>query len=165
MERRESRVFGLFRDFPGLRLAVESLKGLEFDNREISVLFPEAAVAKTFSADEESEMANSDPAAFIGGALGWLTYVRPKRQGLIAKALAYLGVPKTEADSYERNLREGALLVCIRSASAKRAENAASILNLTGAERVITGQTGRRESERSQKGRAADQLSALAFMS
>jgi hypothetical protein len=167
---KEDRIFGLYRDFPSLRSGVDSLKALCFDNRDISVLFPEAAVSETFSPDERAfeSAIPGEQVAFIGGALGWLTYVRPERQGLIATALAGLGVPKPEADLYERNLRDGALLVCIRSSSAKRIETAAGVLNLTGAERVVTSRAllqseGDHRLARPER-HAGDQLSALALL-
>lgn len=168
--RHEDRVFGLYRDFPSLRSGVDSLKALRFDNNDISVLFPEEAVSETFSPDERpfESATPGGPDAFIGGALGWLTYVRPERPGLIAIALAGLGVPQPDAELYERNLRCGALLVCIRSSSAKRVESAAGALSLTGAEQVVSGRAvlqsegdhGRAVPER----HVGDALSALAFM-
>jgi len=172
--RQEERVFGLYRDFPSLRSGVDSLKALRFDNNDISVLFPEEAVSETFSPDEGDEgpfesAAPGKPVAFIGGSLGWLTYVRPERPGLIAIALAGLGVPQPDAELYERNLRCGALLVCIRSSSAKRVESAAGALSLTGAEQVVSGRSVL-QSEGDDYGLAVpgrhvgDQLSALAFM-
>jgi hypothetical protein len=135
------RVFGLYRDFVGLRSGVDSLKALRFEDKDISVLFPEAAVSRAFPADETrcDTATPGEPPAFIGGVLGWLTYVRPERAGIIAAALASLGVSKREAELYEKNLRGGGLLVCIRSSSTKRIRSARGALTITGAERVVTG--------------------------
>ncbi len=135
----EGRVFGLYRDFPSLRLGVDSLKALEFSNNDIAVLFPESAVSKTFSEEENDAEAAADPAAFIGGALGWLTYVRPERDGVIAGALVALGVSPGQADLYEEHLRSGSLLVSIRSSSPSQFENAAGALTATGADSVVAG--------------------------
>ena len=136
----EGRVFGLYRDFPSLRLGVDSLKALQFSNNDIAVLFPESAVSKTFSEEEDgAEAAAADPAAFIGGALGWLTYVRPEGDGVIAGALVALGVSPGQADFYEEHLRSGSLLVSIRSSSPSQFENAAGALAATGADLVVAG--------------------------
>jgi hypothetical protein len=143
--RQESRVFGLYRDFPSLRLGVDSLKALRFSNSDISVLFPEAAVSKTFpDGESEPELALRQPPAFIGGALGWLTYVRPERAGIIADALVALGVSEPQASLYEEHLRGGRLLLSIRSASTARSENAANVLMATGAESVVAGRSAAR---------------------
>jgi len=164
--RQEDRVFGLYRDFGTLRSGVDSLKALQFENDDISVLFPEAAVSKTLPSDEASEdsVDPAEPVAFIGGLLGWLTYVRPERAGIIAAALAWLGIPAREAALYEKHLRNGGLMVCIRSSSAKRVRNAEDALAATGAERVVRGCT----SQTAQVGRCetpfGDQFSELAFM-
>jgi hypothetical protein len=162
----EDRVFGLYRDFGTLRSGVDSLKALEFQNDDISVLFPEAAVSRTLPS-EEAAGDNVDPAepiAFIGGLLGWLTYVRPERAGIIAGALAWLGIPTREAALYEKYLRNGGLMVCIRSSSAKRVRNAEVALAATGAERVVRGCTSRTGQVARCETPFGDQFSELAFM-
>ena len=142
--RQEGRIFGLYRDFPSLRLGVDSLKALRFDNQDISVLFPEAAVSRTLAEQDREAEASGQDAAFIGGALGWLTYVRPERSGIIAGALVSLGMPAREADLYEENLRSGHLLLCIRSSSTARSESAVNALAATGAESVATARSASR---------------------
>lgn len=134
------RVFGLYPDFPSLRAGVDTLKALRFDNQDISVLFSETAVAKTFEGgdDPEPEPESADSSAFIGGPLGWLTYVRPERTGVIADALVTLGVAPRRAGLYENGLRSGSLLLCIRSSSPAQFDDAAAALAATGAESVQT---------------------------
>jgi hypothetical protein len=143
--RQEGRVFGLYRDFPSLRLGVDSLKALRFSNGDISVLFAEAAVSKTFpDGESKPELALRQPPAFIGGPLGWLTYVRPERAGIIADALVALGVSEPQASLYEEHLRGGCLLLSIRSASTAQSESAQSVLMATGAESVVAGRSAAR---------------------
>jgi hypothetical protein len=166
---KQNRVFGLYRDFPSLRCGVDNLKALRFDNSDISVLLPEAAVSETLPVDEQLAAATSpEPLAFIGGPLGWLTYVRPECPGIIATALSDLGVPRTEAELYERNLRCGALLVCVRTSSRKSIDNAAGVLSLTGAERVLRGRAGLRaqgdDNRELLEHLAKDQVSIPAFV-
>lgn len=135
--RQKSRVFGLYRDFPSLRLAVDTLKAVSFTNRDISVLLPEKAVSETLPPDECLGTAPKNTSAFIGGALGWLTYVRPEGHGIIAGALVTFGIPPAQAGMYEDQLTRGLLLVSIRSRTAAQVDNAAAILTATGAESVI----------------------------
>jgi hypothetical protein len=165
----QNRVFGLYRDFPSLRCGVDSLKALHFCDNDISVLLPEAAISETLPVDERPGAASSrEPIAFIGGSLGWLTYVRPECPGIIATALLDLGVPRREAELYERNLRCGALLVCIRASSPNRIDSGASALNSTGAERVLRGRTELRteagDSSELLEHLAEDRISAVAFI-
>lgn len=134
--RQSGRVFGLYPDFPSLRAGVDTLKALRFDNQDISVLFSETAVAKTFDEGEDLGPEPGDSSAFIGGPLGWLTYVRPERAGVIADALVTLGVAPRRAGLYENGLRSGSLLLCIRSSSTTQFDEAAAALVATGAESV-----------------------------
>ncbi len=134
----DSRIFGLYRDFASLCAGVNNLKALRFRNNDISILFPEVAVSKGFSPNQiDSSYAESDSAPFIGGTLGWLTYVRPERVGIVSAALANLGVPEGEADLYEGLLRRGHLLVCVRSSVKNNLEAAMKAVRMAGAERVI----------------------------
>lgn len=130
------RVFGLYPDFPSLRAGVDTLKALRFTNHDISVLFSETAVAKTFEAEDDPEPESADSSAFIGGPLGLFTYVRPEREGVIADALVTLGVAPRRAGLYEDGLRSGSLLLCIRSSSTAQFDDAAAALVATGAESV-----------------------------
>lgn len=130
------RVFGLYPDFPSLRAGVDTLKALRFTNYDISVLFSEAAVAKTLDGEDDPETESADSSAFIGGPLGWLTYVRPERAGVIADALVTLGVAPRRAGLYENGLRSGSLLLCIRSNSTTQFDDAAAALVATGAASV-----------------------------
>jgi hypothetical protein len=108
------------------------------------------AVSKTLPGEDEVGSRQQDCSAFIGGALGWLTYVHPERAGIIADALVVLGVPPHQAGFYEKHLRTGSLLVCIRSSSTEQFDCAAAALLATGAESVVAAQPAARP----QNGRA-----------
>jgi len=133
--RADSRIFGLYDDFASLRAGVDNLKALRFCNNDISVLFPETTVSKSFLPEGDSP-SSDERKAFIGGTLGWLTYVRPERVGIVSAALVNLGVPEYEADLYETSLRGGRLLVCVRSAK-HSLESVMKAISLAGAQRVI----------------------------
>jgi hypothetical protein len=145
---RSSRVFALYKDFPSLRSGVDNLKSLRFANHDITVLFPEAAVSKAFGEEEDGECVSENDSAFIGGSLGWLTYVRPERTGVIADALVALGVGERQAGLYENHLRNGSLLLCIRSSSTDRFDSAAAALLATGAESVLAALPSERTQSR-----------------
>lgn len=136
----DSRIFGLYRDFAALRAALANLMALCYSSTEVSVLFPEAAVAKNFFA--ENIVPAADP-VFIGGTLASLTYVCPDSIGVVSAALAHLGVPECEADLYESSLRQGHLLVCVSSDEINVTVTMNAIA-LVGAERVIAVSASRR---------------------
>jgi hypothetical protein len=141
----DSRIFGLYRDFANLRLGVDNLKMLRFCNNDISVLFPESAVSKGMSpGKDENEADGSEAMPFIGGTLGWLTYVRPGGVGIVSGALANLGVPEAEAEVYEASLRRGRLLLCVRSSARNSLESTVQAFARAGAERVIAVRASRR---------------------
>lgn len=133
----EQRVFGIYADFGSLRSALDRLKALRFRNRDISVLLPEGAVSKGLPAEQTVSAKAGRSGSFIGGTLAWLTYVRPARVGIISGALGLLGVPQRAAEQYERNLRSGLLLVCVRMSSAKYVKHVFEAFRLTGAEEVV----------------------------
>jgi hypothetical protein len=134
----DTRVFGLYSDFASLRTGVDNLKSLRFAHSDISVLFAEAAVLKSFAPlGPDSLGLRSEPQAFIGGTLRWLTYVRPEGAGIISAALAGFGVAEGEADLYERSLRQGRLLVCVRCSGDKSRAEAIKAISLAGAEQVV----------------------------
>jgi hypothetical protein len=162
-----SRVFGLYRDFGTLRSGVENLKALRFGNRDISVLFPEAAVAGTLSPQVpglNDYPTGQEPAAFIGGLVDQLTYVRPERNGIIAAALAGFGVPVVDAAVFEEHLRKGELMVCVRSSSTKQVRNAEDALASTGAERVVRSRPSSEPGLRCADGAIGDRFPELSFM-
>ncbi|MGH9736020.1 MAG: hypothetical protein ACRD8A_15690 [Candidatus Acidiferrales bacterium] len=146
--RNRGRVFGLYRDFPSLRLGVDTLKALSFTNQDISVLLPEKAVSDTLPGDQCLGIGSGNSSAFIGGALGWLTYVRPDAEGVIAGALVTLGISPLQAGTYENQLRSGLLFVSILSRTSAQVDNASAVLIATGAESVIASLPARPSHDR-----------------
>ncbi len=158
--RNRGRVFGLYRDFPSLRLGVDSLKALSFTNGDISVLLPESAISKALPDEDDLAAPPQTEAAFIGGALEGMTYVRPERAGIIADALTTLGMRPRQADMYEHQLRSGSLLVSIQSRSTAQIDDATAALIATGAESVIAS----RSSMNSEPGRTAHAAHSAALV-
>jgi len=134
-----SVVFGIYPDFAALRASVDTLRGCGFRNNDISVLFPERAVARTLIPPSDPEIlapATEQSEPFIGGPLVGLTYLKPLSTGLVSAALESLGVSSPEAKSYEGHIRSGALLVCVRSSASRWIESAKEILERTGAAEI-----------------------------
>jgi hypothetical protein len=128
-------VFGIYPDFVTLRTSVESLKALGFRDDDISLLFPEGAVSRTLpqGLDPKPVATWDGIEPLIGGNLGFLTYIHSAGAGVVSGALSSLGVPSEEADRYEGRIRDGELLVGVRSESVKQAQLVTEILVGTGA--------------------------------
>jgi hypothetical protein len=132
-------VFGVYPDFVTLRTSVESLKALGFRDDDISLLFPEGAVSRTLpqGLDPTPVAATGDAIEpLIGGNLGFLTYIRSAGAGVVSGALSSLGVASEEAERYEGRIRNGELLVGVRSESTTQAQLVTEILVGTGARNV-----------------------------
>jgi hypothetical protein len=140
-------VFRVYPHFRALRTSVDVLKSFGFRNEEIGVLFPERAVASTFSFDNQLKK-NSQSSdlvrriepviePLIGGAIGWLTYVNDSEDGALLEALAGFGISSFIAPGYEKCLRRGELLLTVRSIAAVLADRAEGILQRTGAHHIL----------------------------
>jgi hypothetical protein len=138
-------VFGIYPDFVTLRTSVDSLKALGFRDDDISLLFPERAVSRTLPMELETPAAKlgeieleNEPEIepLIGGNLSFLTYIQSAGAGTVSGALTYLGVPTAEAERYECRIRNGEVLVGVRSESTNQAELATEVLVETGAANV-----------------------------
>jgi hypothetical protein len=142
-------VFGIYPDFVTLRASVDSLKALGFRDDDISLLFPERAVSRTLPMEFDVPAVNSDEKfgevepeiepeiePLIGGNLSFLTYIQSAGAGTVSGALTYLGVPTAEAERYECRIRNGEVLVGVRSESTNQAELATEVLVETGAANV-----------------------------
>jgi len=128
-------VFGVYPDFVTLRTSVESLKALGFRDDDISLLFPEGAVSRTLPQGLDPKPAATGDAIepLIGGNLGFLTYIRSAGAGVVSGALSSLGVASKAAEQYEGRIRNGELLVGVRSESTTQAQLVTEILVGTGA--------------------------------
>lgn len=147
MTANKASTFGVYLSFSTLRTGVDALKTSGFRNSDISVLFPEEAVSKTMPGEETEpppatlrgtpHKPQPKMQPLIGGTLGWLTYISPAGTGIVSGALISLGVPGYEAERYESRLRNGGLLLCVRSTSPEQAERAYDVLAHSGAEDVL----------------------------
>jgi hypothetical protein len=138
-------VFGVYPDFGTLRASVKSLKALGFRDDDISVLFPERAVLRALPVEPEASFfaaTGIEIEPLIGGNLDFLTYIYSAGEGAVSGALSFLGVPVCEAERYEGRIRNGELLVGVRSECTSQAELATEILVETGARNVGVASAG-----------------------
>ena len=145
---RSTTVFGMYADFGTLRASVKSLKALGFRDDDISVLFPERAVLRALPDEAEASFlaaAGVEIEPLIGGKLNFLTYIYSAGEGAVSGALSFLGVPAYEAERYEGRIRNGELLVGVRSECRSQAELATEILVDTGARNVGVAAAGKCE--------------------
>ena len=134
-------VFGLYSDFQSLRAGARQLRHIGFGIHDISFLFPEAALSLT-SHDQDTRRAAFPPepgvrCPLIGGTLESLRYIRTRGSGVIAGAIASLGLPKCDAEQYEEGVLAGRLLICARSFSWALGDFAMQALLDTGGECVM----------------------------
>jgi hypothetical protein len=158
-------VFGIYPDFVTLRASVDSLKALGFRDDDISLLFPERAVSRTLPMELEAPGAmrggeierqtgpevEPEIEPLIGGNLSFLTYIQSAGAGTVSGALTYLGVPTAEAERYECSIRNGEVLVGVRSESTNQAELATEVLVETGAANVSAASNSVEEFSRPSK--------------
>ena len=78
----------------------------------------------------------------VGGKLNFLTYIYSAGEGAVSGALSFPGVPAYEAERYEGRIRNGELLVGVRSECTSQAELATGILVDTGARNVGVAAAG-----------------------
>ena len=110
-----------------------------FGTRDISFLFAEAALSSQNGLAHPLPKvgANQDCVVrLIGGTAESLTCLEVKR-GIVAAAIASLGIPKHEAEEYERAIGVAKLLICVRSFSPAFDELAMDALLISGAHRII----------------------------
>jgi hypothetical protein len=142
MSHKQFIVFGIYSNFPAIRAGVDTLKKCGVRSADISVLFPESAVARTLP--EESSRSPVAPKRgwkailepLIGGSLEQLTYVKPEDRDVVSGALLCLGVPSADANHYDLRIRSGGLLLCVRSSDQHGVELAAEVIAHTGAEHI-----------------------------
>jgi hypothetical protein len=153
--------------------AVERLKSAGFDNNDISVIFPDKGRTEQFAMEKntkapEGAAAGGGSGLVVGGVLGWLAGIGSLAipgigpllaagpivaalagagvggaVGGLAGALVGLGIPEMEAKRYEKEIKEGRMLMSIRCADPRFAGTARSILSETDARDVF--ETGERK--------------------
>lgn len=166
-------VYGVFHDQSKLETAVDRLKAAGFNSNDISVVFPDKGRTDQFAMERntkapEGATAGGGTGMVIGGVLGWLAGIGTLAipgigpllaagpivaalagvgvggaVGGIAGALIGMGMPEIEAKRYEKEIREGRMLISVRCADPRFAGTARSILSDTDARDVF--ETGERK--------------------
>src|SRR5580693_3051395 len=77
MSAKNTAVFGIYPSYANVESGVDGLKAAGFNNRDISVLFPESAGSKDFAHEKgtkapEGASAGAGTGVVLGGAMGWL---------------------------------------------------------------------------------------------
>lgn len=124
---------------------VERLKGANFSNNDISVLFPDKDSTRDFAHEKntkapEGAVAGASTGGVVGGALGWIAGIGAlaipgvgpfiaagpilaalsgaavgAAIGGIAGGLVGLGIPELEAKRYEGKVKEGNILLSVHT--------------------------------------------------
>lgn len=164
---RTKAVYGVYLDQPKLEAAVQRLKDAGFQSSEISVVFPDKRQASQFAVEHntkapEGAVTGGGTGIVVGGVLGWLAGIGSLAipgvgpliaAGPIVSALAGaglggavgglaggligMGVPEIEAKRYEREVKEGRMLLSVRCDDPRYAASARSILQETGARDIF----------------------------
>ena len=166
MARKNTAVFGIYRNRADVENAVDTLRREEFRNTDISVLFPENEGTKDFAHEKktkapEGTATGATTGAILGGGLGWLAGIGalaipglgpfvaagPIMAALagvgaggaiggIAGALIGMGIPEYEAKRYEGRVKEGGILLSVHCDDSKWTKRAKEILQHTGADDI-----------------------------
>src|SRR6185369_4900227 len=137
---------------------VDALKGADFRNSDISVLFPESTGTKDFAHEKntkapEGATAGAGTGALLGGALGWLAGIGTLAipgvgpliaagpimaalagagvggaVGGIAGGLIGLGLPEYEAKRYEGRINKGGILLSVHCDDSEWTKKAKEIM-------------------------------------
>jgi hypothetical protein len=163
-------VYGVYSDNEKLEQAVQHLKDQGFNSEDISVVFPDKGRTERFAVQHntkgpEGATVGGTTGLVAGGVLGWLAGIGTLAipgigpllaAGPIVAALAGagaggaigglaggligMGLPEIEAKRYEKEIREGRMLVSVRCSDPRFIPSARSILDSTGAKDIF--QTG-----------------------
>lgn len=166
MAGKNTSVFGIYRDRPGVEEAIDTLRAAGFRNTDISVLFQENEGTKDFGHEKSTKAPEGATTGGIlggitGGVLGWLTgmgvLALPGLGSLIAAgpmvaalagvgavgavggiigALAGMGVPEYEAKRYEGRIQQGGVLLSVHCDNDDWVKRGKTLLRQTGAENV-----------------------------
>jgi hypothetical protein len=147
---------------------VDQLKGANFSNNDISVLFPDKGTTHDFAHEKntkapEGAVTGASTGGVIGGALGWVAGIGAlaipgvgpfiaagpiiaalsgaavgAAVGGIAGGLIGLGIPEIEAKRYEGKIKEGNILISVHTDSSEEITRAKDIFTRAGAQDVCT---------------------------
>ena len=145
---------------------VDRLKGANFSNNDISVLFPDKDTTRDFAHEKntkapEGAVAGAGTGVVLGGALGWVAGIGALAipgvgpfiaagpiiaalsgaalggaVGGIAGGLIGLGIPEIEAKRYEGKIKEGNILISVHTENSDDIARAKSLFTGAGAHDV-----------------------------
>jgi ActD protein len=181
MAGKNTAAFGIYRDEPSVKHAVETLQRQGFRSTDISVLFPENLGNKDFGHEKatkapEGAATGAGSGAMVGGVLGWLAGVGTiaipgvgpflaagpiiaalagagvgGAAGGLAGALIGAGIPEYEAKRYEGRIKKGGILLSVHCDNSEWASKAKDILENTGADDVSSTSEARADFAKSDK--------------
>lgn len=145
---------------------VNDLKGANFSDNDISVLFPDKTGTQDFGHEQhtkapEGAVTGASALGVVGGALGWLAGIGAlaipgagpfiaagaimsalggaavgAAVGGIAGALVGMGIPEYEAKRYEGKIKAGNILISVHSETPEQAHQAKQIFEKAGADDI-----------------------------
>jgi len=166
MAGKNTAVFGIYPDQTSVERGVDALKGADFRNSDISVLFPESTGTKDFAHEKntkapEGATTGAGTGALLGGGLGWLAGIGALAipglgpfiaagpimaalagagvggtVGGLTGALIGMGIPEYEAKRYEGRIKEGGVLLSVHCDTSEEISTVEELLKQTGAEDI-----------------------------
>jgi hypothetical protein len=166
MAGKNTAVFGIYPSYANVESGVDGLRAAGFSNKDISVLFPASAGTRDFAHEKgtkapEGATAGAGTGIALGGALGWLLGVGALAVpglgpfiaagpimaalagagvggtiGVVAGALAGMGIPEYEAKRFEGRVKDGGILLSVHSGGSDTTKRAKLILEATGAQDI-----------------------------
>jgi len=160
-------VYAVYHDHSKLESAIDHLKNAGFESSDISAVFPDKGRTDQFAMERhtkapEGAATGGGTGLVVGGVLGWLagigTLAIPGSGPLIAAGpivaalagagvggavggiaggLIGLGMPEIEAKRYEKEIKEGRMLLAVRCSDSRFTGTARSILSETDARDVF----------------------------
>lgn len=176
MDRKNTAVFGIYKDRSDVEKGVEVLKAGGFSNTDISALFPKNDGTKDFAHEKntkapEGATTGAGTGALLGGGLGWLVGIGALAipglgpfiaagpimaalagagvggaVGGLTGALIGMGIPEYEAKRYEGRVKDGGILLSVHSDTSEEIKRAKEILERTGAQDISS--TGEASAEK-----------------
>jgi hypothetical protein len=147
---------------------VGQLKGANFSNNDISVLFPDKGTTRDFAHETHTKApegiaTGAGTGGVIGGALGWVAGIGAlaipgvgpfiaagpimaalsgaavgAALGGIAGGLLGLGIPEIEAKRYEGKIKQGNILISVHTENSEEITRAKDIFTKAGAQDICT---------------------------
>ena len=161
-------VFCLARDREHASTIVDQLKTAGFPNTDISVLMADKTGSREFAHEKETKapegaVTGAVTGGAVGGVLGWLLGIGAlsipglgpfiaagpimaalsgtavgAAAGGITGALIGMGIPEYEAKRYEKNVKEGKVLVSVHADDAEEVRRAKEIFERAGGEDIAS---------------------------